>query len=147
MAGRVKHSAKKPTCGQRQYLSRNLIGMHCLPLPLLTNHARRYLPGHPEDVRTRVQKEWTDHLSLPNYSLTRFMSSESEMLQWKAEGLPADLLSLQVRGRVTCSSCSWGCVVSESRGSSYLTVVLIGRKLKDWVQWQRQHQWLSQAVA
>jgi hypothetical protein len=59
-------------------------------------HGRRYLPGHPEDVRTRVQKEWTDHLSLPNYSLTRFMSSESEMLQWKAEGLPADLLSLQV---------------------------------------------------
>lgn len=29
------------------------------------------------------------------YDLCRFMSSESEMLKWKTEGLPGDVLSMQ----------------------------------------------------
>jgi dynein heavy chain 2 len=34
-------------------------------------------------------------LDLHTFDLRRFMSSESEMLTWKAEGLPADELSMQ----------------------------------------------------
>eukprot|EP00955_Chlamydomonas_euryale_P036484 350448-Chlamydomonas_euryale.AAC.3 len=34
-------------------------------------------------------------LELQEYNLTYFMSSESEMLKWKADGLPGDGLSMQ----------------------------------------------------
>ncbi|KAJ9505746.1 hypothetical protein QJQ45_029247, partial [Haematococcus lacustris] len=62
---------------------------------LLTSAFITYLPSKPEDVRSSMQQHWGSHLALPDYSFTRFMSSESQMLQWKAEGLPADTLSMQ----------------------------------------------------
>lgn len=73
--------------------------------PALRTSARRYLPGHPEDVRARVQKDWLQQLGAKEYDVCRFMSSESEMLRWKAEGLPGDVLSMQVgRWLYTCSA-------------------------------------------
>nr|BBC28429.1 cytoplasmic dynein 1b heavy chain [Yamagishiella unicocca] len=54
-----------------------------------------YLPAHPEEHRGRVIKDWTSYLSVGEFDVCRFLSSESEMLKWKAEGLPADGLSAQ----------------------------------------------------
>lgn len=36
----------------------------------------RYLAGYPEDVRARVQKEWSERLAMPDYDFCHFMSSE-----------------------------------------------------------------------
>mmetsp|Transcript_33539 Transcript_33539/g.74227 ORF Transcript_33539/g.74227 Transcript_33539/m.74227 type:complete len:2007 (+) Transcript_33539:3-6023(+) len=67
-----------------------------LPLnALLTAAFITYLPSHPEDVRSRVQDDWLKYLGLKEYDFCRFMSSESEMLKWKGEGLPGDDLSMQ----------------------------------------------------
>ncbi|KXZ45909.1 DHC7 protein [Gonium pectorale] len=54
-----------------------------------------YLPAHPEEHRLNVMKEWTTYLGVAEFDICRFLSSESEMLKWKAEGLPADGLSAQ----------------------------------------------------
>mmetsp|Transcript_9476 Transcript_9476/g.27062 ORF Transcript_9476/g.27062 Transcript_9476/m.27062 type:complete len:1740 (-) Transcript_9476:175-5394(-) len=59
-----------------------------------------YLPPFPEDVRASVQAGWATMLGLaPSdglaYDVRRYMSSESEMLTWKAEGLPGDDLSME----------------------------------------------------
>nr|BCL66104.1 cytoplasmic dynein 1b heavy chain [Volvox africanus] len=54
-----------------------------------------YLPPHPEEHRYHVLKDWTTYLNVGEFDVCRFLSSESEMLKWKAEGLPADALSSQ----------------------------------------------------
>eukprot|EP00798_Chlamydomonas_sp_ICE-L_P023166 gene23167-30374_t len=67
-----------------------------LPLnALLTSAFITYLPSHPEDVRAQVTQDWLSYLGLREYNFSRFMSSESEMLKWKSEGLPGDSLSMQ----------------------------------------------------
>ena len=54
-----------------------------------------YLPVTPEDVRYRKMKEWMDIVGVQQFYLRRFLSTESEQLQWKAEGLPSDELSME----------------------------------------------------
>lgn len=54
-----------------------------------------YLGPRPEDFRRRKLAEWKKKCSVPEFDLLSFMSSESETLKWKAEGLPSDGLSLQ----------------------------------------------------
>jgi dynein heavy chain 2 len=68
-----------------------------LPLySMMASAFAAYLPGHPEDVRAEVQAGWAMLLQVPpTYDFKRFMSSESEMLTWKAEGLPGDDLSME----------------------------------------------------
>ncbi|KAK9815706.1 hypothetical protein WJX72_008353 [[Myrmecia] bisecta] len=53
-----------------------------------------YLPGEPEDARAAAVATWAEILGLrERFALTQFLSSESEMLTWKAEGMPSDQLS------------------------------------------------------
>lgn len=67
-----------------------------LPLSsLLASAFITYLPSHPEEHRAKVLKEWQAYLGTSDFDVCRFLSSESEMLKWKAEGLPADGLSAQ----------------------------------------------------
>jgi dynein heavy chain 2 len=49
-----------------------------------------YLGNAPEDTRTLILGEWKTTCKLPDWTFTKFMSTESEMLSLKAEGLPAD---------------------------------------------------------
>lgn len=49
-----------------------------------------YLGSEPEDTRTLMLDEWKSLCKLPEWTFLKFMSSESEMLTLKAEGLPAD---------------------------------------------------------
>lgn len=55
-----------------------------------------FLPGEPEDVRSDRVSEWAPLVGLDGgWSFTRFMSSERQVLGWKAEGLPSDALSVE----------------------------------------------------
>lgn len=49
-------------------------------------------PDHPQ---SSLPQGWLLHLNLPEFDITRFLSSESMMLAWKTEGMPADQLSMQ----------------------------------------------------
>ena len=54
-----------------------------------------HLPSLPEDQRQGALAQWTSFLGVERFDLRRFMSTESEMLTWKAEGLPGDELSME----------------------------------------------------
>lgn len=52
-----------------------------------------YLSFHSEDKREAIVKVWKNAARSPDYQFLKFMASESDMLRWKAEGLPGDSLS------------------------------------------------------
>ena len=54
-----------------------------------------YLGPSPEDVRVELVRKWNEEVGLPHFDLAQFMSTESEQLLWKAEGLPSDMLSVE----------------------------------------------------
>lgn len=57
-----------------------------------------YLGACPEDVRAQMMNEWKNKIGSADvaaFELGSFLSSESEFLKWKSEGLPSDELSLQ----------------------------------------------------
>jgi dynein heavy chain 2, cytosolic len=67
-----------------------------VPLRALISSAYlTYLGAANETVREAQLKEWLSGLKQPEYNFRNFLSSESEMLTWKKEGLPADTLSME----------------------------------------------------
>ncbi|KAK6172722.1 hypothetical protein SNE40_016326 [Patella caerulea] len=54
-----------------------------------------YLSSAPEDVRRQTIKNWMDSLGVTKFDMRRFLSTESEQLIWKGEGLPSDDLSME----------------------------------------------------
>ena len=54
-----------------------------------------YLGAAPEDLRRRKVELWKQTLEVDEFDLKRFLSTESELLCWKAEGLPSDDLSME----------------------------------------------------
>ena len=54
-----------------------------------------YLSSASEDVRRRMLANWQDMTAVHGFDLRRFLSTESEQLTWKAEGLPSDELSME----------------------------------------------------
>jgi len=52
-----------------------------------------YLGHYSEDVRQSAQTKWAQLRGIDTFDFLRIMSSESELLTWKAEGLSADRLS------------------------------------------------------
>ena len=54
-----------------------------------------YLGGLPEDERSSLLQRWKELAGVDDFDFRGFMSTESEMLQYKADGLPGDLLSMQ----------------------------------------------------
>ncbi|KAF5224191.1 hypothetical protein ECC02_002777 [Trypanosoma cruzi] len=61
---------------------------------LLSAAFMTYIAKETEDVRQRYFKQWSDRLNFPSaVTVTGFMRSESDLLQWKSEGLPRDDLS------------------------------------------------------
>eukprot|EP00048_Salpingoeca_helianthica_P012919 m.191176 g.191176 ORF g.191176 m.191176 type:complete len:3938 (+) comp15437_c5_seq50:82-11895(+) len=54
-----------------------------------------YLGDATEDVREATLQQWASHARLASFDFLSFMSTESEQLSWKAEGLPSDRLSLE----------------------------------------------------
>ena len=67
-----------------------------LPMETLVAAAfSTYLGKKPEDLRESAVDQWVQICKLERFDYRRLMSSESEQLIWKAEGLPADALSMQ----------------------------------------------------
>lgn len=67
---------------------------------LLSSAFLAYLADEQEAVRQSTMDDWTESLvsagllaAGTNFSLLNFLSSEGEMLRWKAQGLPTDKLS------------------------------------------------------
>ncbi|XP_076446844.1 LOW QUALITY PROTEIN: cytoplasmic dynein 2 heavy chain 1-like [Babylonia areolata] len=54
-----------------------------------------YLPSAPEDMRRERMKAWMKAIGIEHFDLRRFLSTESEQLTWKNEGLPSDELSME----------------------------------------------------
>ena len=78
-----------------------------LPMQMLVAAGfNTYLAKRPEDVRQAVLKEWCEGACTLStggrgggepmlFNYRRMMSTESKQLQWKAEGLPSDALSME----------------------------------------------------
>jgi len=64
-------------------------------LSLLSAAFITYLSSKPEDERSEYLKEWQAKLDIEKFDLKKFLCSESELLTWKAEGLPSDQLSVE----------------------------------------------------
>ena len=74
-----------------------------------------YLSSAPEDVRKATMAKWCEAAGLQGFDFRRFMSTESEQLGWKAEGLPSDDLSMEnalVILKVTLSVCNFNVQLS-----------------------------------
>ncbi|KAK3929891.1 Cytoplasmic dynein 2 heavy chain 1 [Frankliniella fusca] len=54
-----------------------------------------YLSSSPENVRKSYLEEWQDKFGLSSFHLAKFLASQRQQLQWQAEGLPSDQLSIQ----------------------------------------------------
>uniref|UniRef100_A0A2C9KF65 Dynein heavy chain coiled coil stalk domain-containing protein n=1 Tax=Biomphalaria glabrata TaxID=6526 RepID=A0A2C9KF65_BIOGL len=54
-----------------------------------------YLSAAPEDQRRNYLKQWQETVGVDKFDLRRFLSTESEQLIWKSEGLPSDDLSME----------------------------------------------------
>ncbi len=54
-----------------------------------------YLSQAPEDERRRTLNDWLHAVDIESFDLRKFLSTESEQLTWKGEGLPSDDLSLE----------------------------------------------------
>ena len=54
-----------------------------------------YLSQAPEDQRRERLNSWMAALELESFDFRRFLSTESEQLVWKSEGLPSDDLSVE----------------------------------------------------
>ncbi|XP_069495113.1 cytoplasmic dynein 2 heavy chain 1 isoform X2 [Ambystoma mexicanum] len=54
-----------------------------------------YISAAPEDQRKASLEEWKTSAGLEAFDLRRFLSTESEQLIWKSEGLPSDDLSIE----------------------------------------------------
>jgi len=64
-------------------------------LSLLSSAFITYLSSKSEDERIDFAKKWLASLDLEKFDLRKFLCSESELLTWKAEGLPSDQLSIE----------------------------------------------------
>ncbi|XP_068122972.1 cytoplasmic dynein 2 heavy chain 1 isoform X2 [Hyperolius riggenbachi] len=54
-----------------------------------------YISAAPEDQRKDSIDQWRSTVGLEAFDLRRFLSTESEQLIWKSEGLPSDELSIE----------------------------------------------------
>ncbi len=54
-----------------------------------------YLGAQSEDVRRSFISKWSEVTETKDFNLHSFLSSESELLVWKGEGLPSDNLSIE----------------------------------------------------
>ncbi|XP_073518216.1 cytoplasmic dynein 2 heavy chain 1 isoform X2 [Phyllobates terribilis] len=54
-----------------------------------------YISAAPEDQRRDSIDQWRKSVGLETFDLRRFLSTESEQLIWKSEGLPPDELSVE----------------------------------------------------
>ena len=62
---------------------------------LLSSAYITYLGKANESMREKVLHEWLSMIRLSEFNFRTFLSTESQLLTWKKEGLPADTLSME----------------------------------------------------
>lgn len=62
---------------------------------LLASAFITYLAGASEDIRQTVISSWSKMTGITNFNFLKIMSTESDQLVWKQQGLPSDVLSLE----------------------------------------------------
>lgn len=62
---------------------------------LLSSAYITYLGQANESIREKVLHEWLSMIRLSEFNFRTFLSTESQLLTWKKEGLPADTLSME----------------------------------------------------
>ena len=90
-----------------------------------------YLASTPEDVRKQISTEWIKQFNIASeWNFRKFMSTESELLVLKSEGLPADDLS-QENGVVILQSAQCPFIIDPStQAGQWLTNHLKDSKLE-----------------
>jgi len=63
-----------------------------------------YLGYFSEDIRQRANTQWTSQRGIESFDFLRIMSTESELLTWKAQGLSADRLSQENAVMIKCGT-------------------------------------------
>ena len=71
-------------------------GLMLLPVQMLLASAMTtFLGKTSEDLRQTMLTRWQRVCELDSFNYMRLLSTESELLQWKSMGLPADNLSIE----------------------------------------------------
>ncbi|XP_074620352.1 cytoplasmic dynein 2 heavy chain 1-like [Acropora palmata] len=89
-----------------------------------------YLSSAPEDVRKATMSQWCEAAGLHGFDFRRFMSTESEQLVWKAEGLPSDDLSMENALVILKSTLRPFLVDPSSRATEWLKTHLKDQRLE-----------------
>ncbi|XP_013392185.1 cytoplasmic dynein 2 heavy chain 1, partial [Lingula anatina] len=97
---------------------------------LLASAFISYLSAEPEDVRRNMLQQWMDMAGVKGFDMRRFLSTESEQLIWKGEGLPSDDLSMENALVILQSSLRPFLVDPSSRATEWLKVHLKEHKLE-----------------
>nr|XP_040568861.1 cytoplasmic dynein 2 heavy chain 1-like [Lepeophtheirus salmonis] len=66
-------------------------------LSLIASAFVTYLTNAPEDIRKDMLESWCSALNFDKgeFDFTRFLSGEREMLEWRSQGLPSDVHSIE----------------------------------------------------
>ncbi|KAK3100036.1 hypothetical protein FSP39_013759 [Pinctada imbricata] len=89
-----------------------------------------YLAQAPEDVRRSCINNWAESLGVHGFDLRRFLSTESEQLIWKSEGLPSDELSMENALVILQSTLRPFLIDPSSRATEWLKVHLKDQRLE-----------------
>jgi dynein heavy chain 2 len=103
--------------------------MERLPMTLLmASSFITYLGIMPEDTRLEMTSLWCRRLELPEFRFMLMMSSETERLEWKAQGLPGDDLSAENSIIITKSTLYPLIIDPSTQASKWLTTYLAAQK-------------------
>ncbi|CAG5115632.1 unnamed protein product, partial [Candidula unifasciata] len=89
-----------------------------------------YLSAAPEDERREFLRQWQSVVGVDKFDLRQFLSTESEQLIWKSEGLPSDDLSMENALVILQSSQRPFLVDPSSRATEWLKVHLKQNRLE-----------------
>ncbi|XP_033122293.1 cytoplasmic dynein 2 heavy chain 1-like, partial [Anneissia japonica] len=89
-----------------------------------------YLSAAPEDERRATLTSWLEKVDLQGFDMRRFLSTESEQLIWKGEGLPSDNLSMENAVIVLQNSLRPFLVDPSSRATEWLKTHLTEQRLE-----------------
>ena len=100
-------------------------------LSLLSAGFITYLAGQSEDKRLEYINQWKEILKVDDkFDVRKFLSTESEQLIWKSQGLPSDELSMENAMVILRSQLCPFLVDPSSRATEWLKVHLKDRKVE-----------------
>ncbi|XP_071846316.1 cytoplasmic dynein 2 heavy chain 1-like isoform X2 [Apostichopus japonicus] len=89
-----------------------------------------YLAAEPEDQRRARITSWREMSGLGKFDMRRFLSTESQQLTWKAEGLPSDELSIENAVVILQSALRPYMIDPSSRATEWLKVHMKDARLE-----------------